>query len=243
MRRRKIARRAHRFAGLALVSVVAVFTLALTAFGSPAATRVASSLPAGTDLAPAGPPEAQIVAARGELRLQLPVAQSRVTALGYHAADDGSLALEPVGRRGNEGLLGRLAERIFGAPDERLVWYQLGGGAGPATAVLNVGAAPGTDVYAPVDGTVIGITDVIVDGASRGVRIDIQPAAAPTTVVSVSRLRPDESLAVGATVAAGTRKLGTLLDFSDVEEQALAQYTQDAGNHVAVAVRPAASSL
>jgi hypothetical protein len=243
VRRRRGARRARRFAGLALVSAVAIFTLVLTAFGSSAERVAGSTFPEYLNLAPAGPPEAQIVAARGELRLQLPIAQTRVTAIGYHAADDGSLALEPVGRRGNQGLLGRLAERIFGAPDDRLVWYQLPGGGGPATAVLNVGAAPGTDVYSPVDGTVIGITDVIVDGSKIGVRIDIQPAAAPTTVVSVSRLRPDASLAVGATVAAGTRKLGTVLDFSNVEQQALARYTQDAGNHVAVAVRPAASSL
>jgi len=42
-------------------------------------------------------------------------------------------------------------------------------------------------------------------------------------------------------LAAGTSKLGTLLDFSHAEEQALARYTQDAGNHVEIEVRPAAA--
>ena len=245
LRRRRTARTARRFAGLALVVAVGLLTLLLTAFGSASAERTASvgAFPGEVSLAPAGPPEPQIVAAHGPLRLQLPVAQSRLTAIGYHPTDDGSLALEPVGRRGNQGLLGRLRDRILGTPERRLVWYQLGGRRGPATAVLNVGAPPGTDVYSPVDGTVIGITDVIVGGRKMGVRIDVQPVAAPATVVSVSRVRADASLAVGATVGAGTRKLGTLLDFSRVERQALARYTRDAGNHVAIAVRPAVSSL
>ena len=243
LRRRRTARRARRFAGLALVVAVALMTLLLTAFGSAERTAAVGAFPGEVSLAPAGPPEPDIVAARGPLRLQLPVAQSRLTAIGYHPADDGSLALEPVGRRGNQGLLGRLRERIVGTPENRLVWYQLGGRGGPATAVLNVGAPPGTDVYSPVDGTVIGITDVVVDGRRMGVRIDIQPLSAPASVVSVSRVRPDASLAVGASVGAGTRKLGTLLDFSRVERQALARYTRDAGNHVAIAVRPAVSSL
>ena len=245
LRRRRTARTARRFAGITLVVAVAVATLLLTAFGSGSAERAASvgAFPIDVSLAPAGPPEPQIVAARGPLRLQLPVAQSRLTAIGYHPAGDGSLALEPVGRRGNQGLLGRLRERILGTPENRLVWYQLGGRGGPATAVLNVGAPPGTDIYSPVDGTVIGITDVIVDGRTMGVRIDIQPLSAPASVVSLSRLRPDASLAVGSSVSAGTRKLGTLLDFSRVERQALARYTRDAGNHVAIAVRPAVSPL
>ena len=38
------------------------------------------------------------------------------------------------------------------------MYYQLNGG---ETDVLDVGAAPGTDVYAPVDGTVTGISDFI----------------------------------------------------------------------------------
>jgi hypothetical protein len=55
----------------------------------------------------------------------------------------------------------------------------------------------------------------------------------------VSRLRPDAKLTVGSSVSAGTDKLGTLLDLSRVEHQALAHYTQDAGNHVAIEVHEA----
>ena len=79
-------------------------TFALTAFGSgsPAPTQ---TRPAPADrLLPAGQPRPQVAALHGSLRLQLPIDQSRVTAIGYHAAGDGALALDPVGRQANEGL-------------------------------------------------------------------------------------------------------------------------------------------
>ena len=71
--------------------------------------------------------------------------------------------------------------------------------------------------------------------------IDIQPASAPSLVVSLSHLRSDPALTVGTLVTAATSKIGTVLDFSRVERQALARYTQDAGNHVSVEVSPAAT--
>ena len=192
-------------------------------------------------LLPAGPPAPLVVARQGSLRLQLPIEQSRVTAIGYHASSDGALELEPLGRRGNDGLFSRLARRVFGGGEGTLVWYQLAGGDGPATSTLDVGAAPGTDVYSPVDGMVVGITEYVINGRKHGVRIDIRPTSAPSVVVSLTHLRPDPALTIGKSVAAGSSRLGTLLDFSRVERQALARYTQDAGNHVAIEVHPAAT--
>ena len=48
-------------------------------------------------LLPGGPPQPEIIANIGALHLQLPVDQSRVTAIGYQGGSDGSLAL--VARR------------------------------------------------------------------------------------------------------------------------------------------------
>jgi hypothetical protein len=100
---------------------------------------------------------------------------------------------------------------------------------------------PGTDVYAPVDGTIVGISDYILNGQAYGSRIDIQPSAAPSLVVSLTHLKPDPALTVGSAIAASTTKVGRVVDLSGVERQALAKYTQDAGNHVAVELRPAAT--
>jgi hypothetical protein len=115
-------------------------------------------------------------------------------------------------------------------------WYQLPGGQGPSTSALEVGAPSGTDVYAPVDGTVVAISQVVLNGQQFGSRVDIQPTAAPSLVVSVSHVRADPALVVGAPVTAGGTKLGSVVDVARVEREELARYTNDAGNHVVVEV-------
>jgi hypothetical protein len=239
---RRAARRATRLAVVALVLAVVAVTALVTAFAADSPSRLVAASPAAAPFLPnTSRPAAEIVATRGALRLQLPVSQSELTAIGYSRAA-GTLGLSPLGRQGNAGLLARLKRRIFGGGGGSLVWYRLpGGGAGPATGSLSVGAAPGTDVYSPVDGTVVGITPFVLDGRSYGARIDLQPTNAPSLVVSLTHVKPDPAVAVGYSVAAGTVKLGTILDLSRVERQSLARYTQDAGNHVTVEVRPAAT--
>jgi murein DD-endopeptidase MepM/ murein hydrolase activator NlpD len=179
-----------------------------------------------------------VIAVQGTLRLQLPIAQSRVTAIGYHAAGTGALPLDPIGRRANEGLLSRAFHRVFGGGG-RPGWYQLGGGEGASTGAVDIGAAAGTDVYSPLDGTVAGVHPYVINGRRLGNVLEIQPEASPDTVVAVSHLEVDPSLAVGTPVTTGVSKLGRVVDFSHVERQALAKHTQDAGNHVTLEVRPA----
>jgi hypothetical protein len=239
---RAAARRARRIAALVVATAALLITLLLTAFGSNSTRVLEPTAPApATRLLPAGPPRPQVVALRGSLRIQMPVAQSRVTAIGYHATSGGAMALSPVGRQANAGLLARIARRLLGTGGSGLSYYLLGGDEGPATAVLNVGAPPGTDVYAPVDGTVVGITDYVISGRKRGARIDIQPSGAASIVVSLTHLRPDPALSVGSMVSAASSKIGTLIDLADAERQSLARYTNDAGNHVALEVHPAAT--
>jgi hypothetical protein len=236
---RRTAHRLRRFASLSLVAVIGVVTLLVTAFGPNGATNAAFTAPAPANrLLPSGPPEPLVVATHGALRIQLPIEQDRVTAIGFHGAGDGALALDPLGRRGNKGLLARVVDRIFGGSNSSLVWYQL---AGSATTALDVGAAPGTDIYAPVDGTIAGITEFVLNGDIRGKRIDIRPLSAPALIVSVTRLQADPALTVGAPVTAGSTRLGAVLDLSRLERQALARFTQDAGNHMTLQVLPAAA--
>jgi murein DD-endopeptidase MepM/ murein hydrolase activator NlpD len=232
------ARRARRFAGLALIGVVLVVSLLLTAFG-PASTRAVQTVALTGKLPVATRPTPQIIAVRDTLRLQLPIAKP--TAIGFHAAGAGAVSLSPVGRQGNAGALLRIVHKVFGGGGGGPTWYQLGGSDGAPNSSLDVGAATGTDVYAPLDGTVVGVTPYIVDGRKYGVRIDLQPQTSPSLVVSLTHLRADPSVSVGSTVVAGVSKLGNIVDLSSVERQALARYTQDAGNHVSLEVRPAAT--
>ena len=241
-RRRRAAghQQARRVALLVLALGAVAATLLLSAFGSGTSEPAADAPAPAERLLPTGPPRPQIVALRDTLRLQMPISQTRVTAIGYHGVDNGALPLEPVGRQANEGILGRFVRRIVGSTNGRLSYYQLGGD-GPGTAVLDIGAPPGTDVYSPVGGTIVGITDFVISGRRLGSRIDIQPASAPSLVVSLTHLRPDPALTVGVPVTASTSKIGTVLDFSRVERQALARFTQDAGNHLSLELHPAAN--
>ena len=190
-----------------------------------------------------GTPQPEPVATVSNLRIQLPVAQDAVTAIGFHGSPTGALTLKPLGQQINEGLLARLWHTISGSSKQARPWYQLAGGSGPGTAVLDVGAAPGTDVYAPVDGTIAAINDTILNGSRHGSRIDVRPTSAPSVIVSIDHVEPDPALAVGSAVLAGSSKLGAVVDIALVERQTLAKHTNDRGDNVAIEVHPAPSSL
>jgi len=234
------ARRARRTAALVVVACGCLVALLLTAFGLGGESAVTITGPApASRLLPAGPPRPQIVATQDSLQIQLPVNQSRVTALGYHASGTPALPLEPVGTQANAGLAERLFRRLFGSSGSEVRYYMLEGGVGAETGGLDVGAPVDTDVYAPVDGSVISITDNVVNGRAYGVRIDIQPSGSPGVVVSLSNLRADPALTVGSTVSSAKTKIGRVIDLSDVERAGLARYTQDNGQHVHIEVHAA----
>jgi len=235
------ARRARRIAALVTLAAVALVTLLLTAFGSGQRASVVAAGPAPADrLLPVGPPRPEVISQVGSLLVSMPVPQSRVTAIGYHGADATALALTPRGSQANAGFLRRLLRHIGGGGGGSLRYYQISGGQGSATGELDIGAPTGTDVYSPVDGTVIGVSPYVIDQQAYGSRIDIQPSGAPNVVLSLTHVRVDPSLAVGSPVSATSSKLGTVIDLSGVERQALARYSGDAGNHVALQAHAAA---
>ena len=236
-RQARTARRARLVALLVVLAAVFLVALGLTAFAGNSTAPTSDIVP-GPNLATVAQsrPTTEIVALRGPVRLQLPISQSRLTAIGFHSAGDGALSLHPVGHQANEGLVQRIVHDVFGGGGGLPKWYQLGGG---GTSALDVGAPIGSDVYSPVDGTVVAIRPFIVEGKAYGSEIDIQPQNAPSVVVAVTQLVADPALSVGTAVVSGATKLGRVADLSAVEQQALAQYTNDAGNHVTLEVRSA----
>jgi len=179
-----------------------------------------------------------VLATVGNLRVQSPVAQGGVTAVGFHGSADGALVLQPVGPQANEGLLARLWRRITGSSRRGLTWYQLQSG---SLRTLDVGGVEGTDVYSPVDGTVVAIRDHVVSGRKVGAEIELRPSSAPSLVVALENVQVDRALTVGANVAAGSSKLGTVADIRRFERQALARYAADGGNNVSIQVYPSAT--
>ena len=233
----RAARRARRFALLTFLAIILVIALLLSAFGGNARPVEPLSL-ANAAVSKQTKPFPQIVALHGVVRVQMPIVQTQSTAIGYHSSSDGAIALSPIGRQGNEGVVQKVVHKIFGGGGGHPTWYQLGGG---PTSALDVGAMPGTSVFSPVDGTVIGVTPYIVAGHRFGSRIDIQPQSAPSLIVSVTQLRSEPSISVGTNVVSGATRIGVVVDLAKVERQALARYTNDSGNHVTIELRPAAS--
>jgi hypothetical protein len=234
-------RRLRRLAVLLALTLVALVTLLLSAFGGSGAPAQVAAPASASRLLPAGPPRPEIVARLGTLHIQLPISQSRVTAIGYQGGSDGALALDPLGTQVNQGLLKRVLHKIVGGSSGQPHWYQLPGGQGPGSSAIDVGALGGTDVYSPVDGTIVAIDDVVLNNQIYGSRIDIQPSGAPSLVVSVSHVRVDPALVVGSPVTAAGSKLGSIVDFTHAERQALARYTNDSGNHVVIEVHASAT--
>lgn len=242
-RERAKVRRTRRLAALVALAGVALVVLLLTAFGSGGEATIGEAGPAPAQrLLPSGPPRPQVIALHDTLRVQVPINQGRVTAIGYHAAGPTALGLEPVGSQANAGLFGRLVQRVVGADGSGVRYYLLDGGIGPRTGGLDVGAPVDTDVYAPADGTVIAISDRVIDGKEYGKRIEIQPSGNPGVVVALTNLDIDPALNVGSTVVAARTKLGRVVDVSAVEVAGLARYTQDKGHHVHLEVHAAASA-
>jgi len=236
--RRRAQARARWFALAIAVGILGVATLLLTAFdGAGVEQSAGSPVPPPLPVTSA-PPDPQVLATVGNLRIQSPVAQGGVTAVGFHGSDEGALVLRPVGPQANEGLLARLWHRITGSSRRGLTWYQLESGA-PST--LDVGAVAGTDVYSPVDGTVVAIRDHVVSGHVIGAEIELRPTSAPSLVVQIQNVRPDPAVEVGANVAAGSSKLGRVADISRFERQALARFAADGGNNVSIQVYPSAT--
>jgi len=215
----------------------------MSTFRSGGRSVVGTGSPASaTRLLPPPPPSGVALAVYGRLHIASPVNERVITAIGYHGAGGDALGFDPIGRQANVGAATRFLHRIFGGGGSGgVVYYQLGGGQGPSTGALDIGAAPGTDVYAPADGTVVGLRDYVLNGEKYGSVIDIQPIREPSVVLSVSHLEADPALTVGSTISAGTSRIGRVIDLSGAEKLALSRYTRDAGNYVELVLHPAGS--
>ena len=229
-------RRLRRLLALGLVLVVSAVTLgsALRDGGGSSPDAADRGPASASRLVESGPPRKEAFALLDGVTLVVPVEQSRITTILYHPVEGvPTLDLTPLGRRLDAGIIDRLEERISGGTEDGPE-YHLRGSPGS----VDVGAPAGTRVYAPVDGTVVGLTPNVIDGQGWGDLIAIQPARNPSVVVTVSHVERDGSLTVGDQVDGGSTLLGTVVDMSQVLDQELRRYTQDAGNHVHVEVTP-----
>ena len=189
------ARRSRPFCSSPLSSLV---TLLLTAFGSGSARRRSRRRrPAPRRAAAAGRPAA--AAGRGDAGRAPARAADRA-----EPRDGDRLPRAPAtarsrstrsGTRRNQGLVGAARPQALRRRRQRHpLLRSSSGGTGPRPRRSTSGAAPATDVYSPVDGTVVGITPVRARRQARTAPASTSSRrAAPSVVVSLTHLRADPS--------------------------------------------------
>jgi hypothetical protein len=244
-------RRRHRTARLiAVTSVVAVAGVVLLVWlvgllGKEVVSDGSTTAPgaAGAGVAAASPVQqagapipqelAQTAPEKGSstLRLQLPIRREAITGIGFGARHQGDvLELVPSGTVANTSWIKRATQRFLATtPSSDLRWYRLDDG---TTSMAIVGALPGAEVYAPIDGKVQSIQEYVLDGEPRGELIELQPTGDGQTVVVLRNLDADSDLAVGKTVSQDVTKLGTVRDMGGSIEAPLASYTHDSGSGI-----------
>lgn len=176
-----------------------------------------------------------VLAEAGKIEISTPIRPANLTGLGYHPEGGSLVEMTPRG----ENLSANALLRLFsgGKTPENINFYMMdpAGREGPRTGALDVGAAAGTKVYAPVTGTVTAIRpDPMVPNANV---VEIKPAEDPDLRVIVSLARGEEgSAGVNAPVTAGMTEIGAVADSAEILDPQLSSYTTDAGNHVTVSV-------
>ena len=182
----------------------------------------------------AGPDTVLAVAAKN-VEISTPIRPESLTGLGYHPEGESLVAMVPRG----ENLSANPLVRLFsdGETPEDIHYYMMdaAGRTGPQTGALDVGAAAGITVYAPVTGMVTAIRpDPMVQGANV---VEIKPDANANVRVTVSLVRTGEdSAGVTNRVTAGMTELGTVANPAEILDPQLSSYTSDAGNHVTISI-------
>jgi hypothetical protein len=223
--------------GASLLSVGLVALALVLSSGAGPTSGINGESVAGPVAPPvAGPPQraarpasAVVLATVAGLELRMPVDPVKTTAIVFRAVDDPMVvALDPAGDIGSDV-----------APSD--------GVDGPTTGSVDVGAAAGTAVVSPVDGTVASVAPYTVAGRPEGYQVAITPADASGVVVEINHLDPPvggTTPTVGSPVRAGVGPaIGQVRDFSKVAVQELAKYTSDSGNHVHLEVVRTGSDL
>ena len=143
----------------------------------------------------------------------------------------------PAPRRapGERGSCAAVVHGIFGGGGGSPRWYQLAGGGRRRSTSAPRSAATSTRRSTEQS------SRSAPSWSRQDVRLrDRHPAPdRPSVIVAATQLVSDPALTVGTAVVSGATKLGRVADLAAVEQQALARYTNDAGNVRDLEVRPA----
>ncbi len=253
--RRHRARAQRTMIGWSLIAVLALGVGAYAWWGSserkaaaspltdlPAATAAAHQKP-GTIVAasrPIIPDPTPIFARYRSLQIRLPVAVKDLTEVGFHQAaypyarhmstplteadNSDTKDARGTGRDASKQPTG--ADAVLEGKFIRM-WRARPGEPDTAT---DVGAPPGSDVFAPVSGTIVKIKKYKLYGKHDDYEIHIQPHGWPDIDLVMIHVT-DLSAGVGDEVVGGVTRIAAIRKLSDKVHHQLRDYTDDGGDH------------
>lgn len=226
-----------------------------TSAGKASATAVWQAVTRAEATASAPPtPTPVFVSLRG-VKLHLPVPCEAVTAVGFHqssytdtvamtslvpfespsVAREAATAARAAREAGREATIA--ATPAGGAEDANGVWtgsvlrLWRNGSGGKQDTAIDCGAAPGTPVLAPIDGTVMEIRPYKLYGRVDDFEIHIKPDAFNDLDVILLHVT-DPAIAAGTRVVGGVTRIASVRCLSKkVSGLQLRTYTLDGGNH------------
>ena len=235
------------------MGAIAVTAFVLGPGADPGTPAEAADAPGATGGAttPEGPPTPYFASYRS-LRLALPVPPESVSLLAFHqASGDRALHLESLVpdtdmtalaarvQDGDYPTSAQLAEESGPYPNDGYVATVWAGEAlrlwrsnrsGPPDTAVDVGAEPGSEVRAPVSGTVIAVRSYLLYGRWEDYEIHIRPEGWPEVDVVLIHIA-DPQVAEGDWVVAGVTPIAAVRYLSDKVDLQLEGYTRDGGDH------------
>ncbi len=210
---------------------------------SSAASPRTSILSAFRQTEPADP-LTPLFASYRDLELYLPIAEEDLTEVAFHqAARDNALPMESFAP--DADMTAAANKRGTGrTPPERdsddtqpailegevlRMWRSNRSGA-PDTAA-DVGAAPGSPVYAPVTGLIIEVKPYLLYDKYEDLEIHIQPTGWPDIDLVLIHVT-DPTVRAGDMVVGGVTRIASVRLMSDKIDLQLGKYTTDPGDHV-----------
>ena len=228
-------------AGIALLGTLGV-VLASELADTPKGAYPAEAAGGATSSTNAERDPTSLFASCSGLDLRLPVDPASITALAFHQASYGTNALHMTSLVPDADMAlaedrkevqpasnaADLPDTVWAGTCLRL-WRTNGTGL-PDTAV-DVGADPGTPVYAPVTGTVLKVKPYKLYDQFDDFQIHIQPDGR-TDVVAVLIHVDDVSVAAGERVKAGVTRIAAVRKLSHkISDMQITGYTTNGGDH------------
>jgi hypothetical protein len=230
-----------------VVAVIGVSAIvwSLTWGGAESTAPATDTVPAVAEAAAAGPAEPErdptpLVATEGGTEIHLAIDPAELTAIAFHQASGDYVlhmtSLVPDADMAAANELKAVPPVADGAVFDDGVWHGCvlrlwrSNRSGQPDSALDMGAAPGTAVWSPLDGTVIEVRPYLLYDKYEDFEIHIRPEGRDDVDAVLIHVQ-DVRVKAGEAVKGGVTRIGAVRQMSDKMDIQLGGYTTNGGDH------------